>query len=144
VGRLERIWVKQNMGGRPMQPVDRAELKADHGIVGNADVGGRRQVTVISAERWAQAEGHLGVELDPSLRRANLLVSGTDLVDSRDRVLTIGSCRVRIGGETRPCWYMDEQHQGLQDALDADWGGGAYGVVVDGGTIAIGDPVDLA
>ncbi len=144
MGRLERIWVKQTMGGRPMQAVESAELKADHGIVGNADVGGRRQVTIISAERWAAAEGDLEASLDPSLRRANLLLSGVDLVDSRDKVLTIGDCSLRLGGETRPCRLMDEQHPGLQDALDAGWGGGAYGVVVDAGTITIGDPVELS
>lgn len=122
-----------------MDAVDHARLIARRGIEGNADLGGRRQVTLIASERWDRVDADLGTEVDPVLRRANLLVSGIDLEGSRDRVLVVGECRLRIGGETRPCRLMDEQHAGLQDALDADWGGGAYAEVVDGGTITVGD-----
>jgi MOSC domain-containing protein YiiM len=140
MGRLERIWVKRSHAG-VMDPAERVALDAD-GIVGNADRGGRRAVTMISAERWRQAQAHLGVELDPATRRANLLVSGVDLVASRGRTLRIGSCTVRVNGETRPCTLMDELHPGLQDALDAGWGGGAYAEVVADGDIAVGDTVE--
>jgi MOSC domain-containing protein YiiM len=142
MGRLERIWVKRALRG-PMDAADSAELVADQGIVGNADQGGRRQVTILSAERWRRVEAELEADVDPSLRRANLLMSGVDLVDSRDKVLTVGGLRLRIGGETRPCSLMDDAHFGLQDALDADWGGGAYAVVLDAGTITVGDDVTL-
>jgi MOSC domain-containing protein YiiM len=142
MARLERIWVKRAHRG-PMDAVEAATLVTGKGIDGNADQGGRRQVTVISAERWAQAEGDLAAEVDPSRRRANLLVSGLDLVESRDRLLTIGAVRLRLGGETRPCALMDDQHPGLQDALDLEWGGGAYGEVLDDGEIRVGDEVTL-
>jgi hypothetical protein len=36
---------------------------------------------------------------------------------------------------------MDQAYRGLQKALEADWGGGAYGVVLDDGPIAVGDTV---
>ncbi len=142
VGRLERIWVKRSMRGL-MDAVDTAELQSGTGIIGNADQGGRRQVTILSAERWRRAEADLGVELDPSLRRANLLVSGIDLVGSRGRVLAIGGARLEIWGETRPCRVMDFAHSGLQAALDADWGGGAYAEVLDSGTVTVGAEVVL-
>jgi MOSC domain-containing protein YiiM len=142
MGRLERIWVKRAMRG-PMDDVESAEL-VSRGIVGNADQGGRRAVTILSAERWRRAEADLGVELDPALRRANLLVSGVDLVASRKQVLTIAGVRLRIGGETRPCRLMDMQHAGLQAALDLEWGGGAFAKVLDPGWITIGDEVTLS
>jgi len=142
IGRLERIWVKRSMRGL-MDEVDTAELQTGTGIIGNADQGGRRQVTILSAERWHRAEADLGVALDPSVRRANLLVSGIDLVGSRGRVLTVGGTRLTIWGETRPCRLMDLAHDGLQGALDADWGGGAYAQVLDGGTISVGAEVTL-
>lgn len=141
-GRLEAIWIKRARRG-PMDPVDRATLEIDHGLVGNANVGGRRQVTVVDADAWERATAGLGVEVDPSARRANLLVRGLDLQETRGRALSIGPCRIRIGGETRPCERMDEASPGLQDALDPEWRGGVYGVVEAGGEIRIGDPVGL-
>jgi MOSC domain-containing protein YiiM len=126
-----------------MDGVSSAELVVGTGIVGNADRGGRRQVTVLSAERWHQAEAELGTDLDPELRRANLLVSGIDLVEARGKVLTVGDVRLAIGRECKPCRLMDDAHQGLQQALEADWGGGAYATVLDPGTIRIGDEVTL-
>jgi MOSC domain-containing protein YiiM len=141
MGRLERIWVKRALRG-PMDAFETVEVDAK-GLVGNADRGGRRAITVLSAERWRQAEADLGVELDPSTRRANLLVSGVDLVESRGKELTVGGVRLKIGRECKPCRIMDEAHPGLQDALKADWGGGAYATVLDPGTIAVGDEVTL-
>ncbi len=127
-----------------MDPRDRVQLAAGKGIVGNADQGGWRQVTLIAKERWEAVTAELGVTLDPSVRRANLLVSGVDLVDARDKVLSIGGTRVQIVNETAPCRRMDEAQPGLQDALRPDWGGGAFGFVVNDGDIAVGDEVRWA
>ena len=124
-----------------MDPVERASLKAGRGLVDNADLGGKRQVTIISQERWAAVARTLGEAVDPITRRANLLVSGIDLAECRGRVLHVGSCRVRMNGETRPCERMDEAKPGLRAALSPDWGGGAYGEVLDDGVIAVGDEV---
>ena len=143
MGRVERIWTKRAHRG-PMDPVERATLEAGRGLVGSAHYGGRRHVTIISAERWAELMSILGTELDPSLRRANLLVSGIDLLESRDRTLLVGACRLRIGGETRPCERMEEAHAGLQDAMRSCWGGGAWAVVEVGGEIRNGDEVAWA
>jgi MOSC domain-containing protein YiiM len=137
---LEHIWIKRVHRG-PMDPADRATLVADRGLVGNANQGGKRQVTIIAHDRWNAAVETLGAQVAPSARRANLLVSGVDLENSRGRVLRIGACRIRLHGETRPCDRMNEAHPGLRAALDAHWGGGAYGEVLEGGTIAVGDPV---
>ena len=92
-----------------MDPVETAELVEGAGIAGNANQGGRRQVTLLSRERWAEVEKELGVELAPGTRRANLLVSGLELEETIDRVVRIGGCRLRILGETRPCDLMDRR-----------------------------------
>ncbi len=127
-----------------MDVSERATLVADVGLEGNTEQRGTRQVTIISKERWAEATADLSADVDPSARRANLLVSGIDLQDSRGKVLCIRDCRIVIRGETRPCQLMDKQHMGLREALDARWGGGAYGEVIAGGEIAHGDPVAWA
>ena len=141
MGTLERIWIKRAKRG-PMDPADVATLESGRGLNGNANRGGRRQVTIISRERWTELMETLGADLDPATRRANLLVSGIDLRNSRDRVLRIGAARLRINGETRPCERMEEAHRGLQAAMRERWGGGAFAEVLEGGEIRVGQSVE--
>ena len=136
-GRLEAIWLKRAHRG-PMDAVAEAALVAGRGLVGNADQGRRRQVTVIEREVWERLMGGLGANVPPSARRANLMISGCSLTGSRGRVLRVGGCRLRVLGETRPCERMDEAWDGLREALKPAWGGGAFAEVLDDGTIAVG------
>ncbi len=142
-GRLEAIWIKRAHRG-VMDPVDGARLVLDRGISGNADQGGRRQVTLIEKEVWELAMTQLGATLDPSTRRANLMVSGAALRDSRGRVLRIGRCHLRIMGETKPCNIMEEALAGLRATLYPEWGGGAFAEVLVEGEIHVGDEVEFA
>ena len=55
--------------------------------------------------------------------------------------MRVGPCRIRIQGETEPCGRMDEALQGLKQALQPNWGAGAYGEILDDGPISIGTKV---
>lgn len=142
-GTLERIWMKRAHGG-PMDPVASAEVETDKGIVGDANHGASRQITIISGDAWDTVVAELGAEVDPASRRANLMVRGVALKETRGRILQVGSCRVLVQGETRPCHIMDEAHQGLREALSPEWRAGVYGKVVRGGAIRVGDAVGWA
>jgi MOSC domain-containing protein YiiM len=135
-----------------MDPRDAAILVAGQGLLGNANKGGRRQVILLEEEAWADALAEMpnilpnilpnrGVPLDPSTRRANLLVSGFRLEGTRGRILRIGPARLRIWSECTPCYQMDEACAGLQAALRPHWRGGACAEVIEGGEIRVGDEI---
>jgi MOSC domain-containing protein YiiM len=142
-GRVERIWLKRMKGG-PMDPQARATLVAGRGLAGNANQGGTRQITILSRETWERITAPLPEAPDPARRRANLLVSGVDLANSRGQVLRVGGHRIRIHGETRPCEQMEAAADGLRAGLSEPWGGGVFGEALDDGEIAVGDVVTVS
>jgi MOSC domain-containing protein YiiM len=84
----------------------------------------------------------LNGSISPAERRANLMVSGIGLAETRDRVLQVGTCRLRIAGETRPCERMEAALPGLRAAMAVDWRGGVFAEVLNDGEIRVGDVVD--
>lgn len=137
---VRAIWIKRSKRG-PMDPAEQAVLVANKGIVGNANQRGRRQVVLLAEEGWADAVAELGSPVDPSQRRANLLVSGINFEGTRGKTLRVGGCRLRIWMECQPCERMDEAHPGLQKALRPHWRAGACAEIVEGGEIRLGDPI---
>ena len=139
-GQLEAIWIKRMKRG-PMDSVQQATLQAGHGLLGNANQGGKRQITILEREVWNVLMREVNGSLPPSARRANLLISGLSLSHSRKHILRVGRCRIRIVGETRPCERMENACPGLQAAMSRPWAGGAFGEILDDGEIVIGAPL---
>lgn len=124
-----------------MDPQASAVLVAGRGLEGNANQGGRRQVTILQEERWNDALLEAGADLPTSARRANLVITGLSLEKTRGRILRIGPARLQIWTECTPCERMDEAWPGLQQALRPEWRGGACAQVLEGGEIRVGDEV---
>ena len=141
-GRLEAIWVKRAHRA-PMKEVTEAVMVPGKGIDGDVNTSRRRQVTIIEREIWDAIMQDLGTDASPAGRRANFLVSGVKLAETRGKVLKIGGVRVAIGGETTPCERMDEYLPGLRAAMKPNWGGGAFAQVLDDGVVTIGDTVEF-
>lgn len=128
----------------PVQRVAAAAAIVGKGLAGDHAGGGRRQITLLAREAWAAACAQFGRELDPGVRRANLVVEGLDLSAAIGRRLRIGAVLVDVLGETRPCELMDDDgRRGLQVALRSDRRGGVYGAIVQGGELRVGDPCGL-
>ncbi len=139
-GRLEAIWQKRAHRG-PMDALEAGELIAGEGLAGSVGRSRRRQVTIIEREVWDRVQEELLAAIPYSARRANLMISGIQLFDTRDRILRIGTTVLRIGGHTTPCERMDEACEGLRAKLEPRWGGGAFAQVLEGGPIRVGDAV---
>ena len=141
-GKLEAIWVKRAHRG-PMDPTTSATLIEGKGVQGNVDRSSRRQVTIIEREVWDALMKETNASAPPSTRRANLMISGVSLADTRKRVLRVGDTRLEISGETKPCERMEEAVPGLRAAMYPNWRGGAFAKVLSGGEIRVGDRVEL-
>jgi MOSC domain-containing protein YiiM len=129
----------------PMALHESAEVSLARGV--GSDLRGRpgpRQVTLLSLQAWRAACAELGVDLDWTLRRANLLVDAIDWQDSVGARLRIGDALLEVTEETKPCRVMDKQHRGLRAALAPEWRGGVTCRVIEAGTIRHGDSVELA
>ncbi len=104
---------------------------------------GKRQVTVISAEAWAETCEDLGQQIPWTTRRANLLVEDTKLPQRTGDVIEIGSVRLLVTMEVDPCSRMEEQVEGLKAALTPDRRGGVACTVSKSGTVRLGDDVTV-
>lgn len=122
-----------------------SKVTAEAGVEGDFRGNpGPRQVTILSEEAWRAACVDFEKKLPWTTRRANLLVSEITFgPDSPGRVLEIGDTRLEISMETDPCSRMEEAHAGLKKALAPDWRGGVCCRVLSGGSISVGDAVQL-
>ena len=139
--RIEKLWIKPAKGAA-MQPVEELSIGSEDGVAGNKPQ--ERPVTFIAQERWAELMDQMDADLDPSTRRANVMVSGIDLVESTGKTIRIGEVELVVRGETRPCHQMEAALPGLEEAMRHRWGGGAWAVVVTGGKIRTGDAVEIS
>jgi MOSC domain-containing protein YiiM len=128
--------------GDPMSEVEQCSVQPGRGIDLENRRAGKREVTFLAAEAWADTCRDLGTDLPWHTRRANFLIEGLDLAAAIGRTVTVGPVRVRIHGETKPCGLMDKQSHGLRESLVPACRGGVYGQILTAGTIRVGDPVE--
>ncbi|MDI7267812.1 MAG: MOSC domain-containing protein [Myxococcota bacterium] len=129
--------------GVPKTPVPCVELRPDHGVVGDAHgAPGARQVSLLSAEAIEQALGQDPVEAAGKFAE-NITVGelpaeaydvGTRLRVGLDVVLEIS----QIGKE---CHTKCAIYRQVGDCIMPRQG--VFAMVVEGGTVAVGDAVEV-
>jgi MOSC domain-containing protein YiiM len=143
MGRLAGI-ARRDEKRAPMETLDQADVSDQTGVaLDSRGKPGERTVTVVSARAWREVCAELGQDIPWTTRRANLLVDDIDLPRSAGPIIEIGGIRLKVMVEVNPCSRMDEQVAGLTAALTPEWRGGVGCTVLQGGAIAVGDPVAI-
>lgn len=153
MGTLEGI-ARRGRSRGPIQTLDAVPVTIEAGVEGDfrgrikPGGKGRRQVSLLEGESWAEAMDALGLTGDAVLpwtaRRANLLTHGIRFPRGHGYVVAIGdNLRIQITAECNPCSRMDEVRPGLYAALLPNWRGGLLGKVISDGAIAVGDTIRI-
>mgnify|MGYP003337772863 FL=1 len=146
VGRLEWIGLRSERLGE-IAIVHQADVIAERGIVGDHKFKGRagtkRQVTLIQHEHLVAVAGLLHRDkVAPELVRRNLVVSGINLLALKGKQFRIGDVILEYSGPCEPCSRMEwVLGAGGYNAMRGH--GGITAKVLHGGTIQIGDAVQL-
>ena len=141
-GRLDWIGLRLARRGAVVS-VTQVQADAEHGLSGDRYTGrsGSRQVSLIQAEHLAAIGAYLGgPAVAPERLRRNLVVSGINLLGTRDRHLRIGPVLLAITGPCHPCSRMEEElGEGGYNAVRGH--GGLTARVLEAGVMRLGDAV---
>lgn len=146
VGRLEWIGLRSERLGE-IAIVNEATVVAERGIAGDHKVKGRagskRQVTLIQQEHLVAVAGMLHRDqVLPELVRRNLVISGINLLALKGKQFRIGDVVLEFSGPCEPCSRMEwVLGAGGYNAMRGH--GGITAKVLGGGTIRIGDAVQM-
>lgn len=139
---VEALWVRTAKGASP-EPREALTLVTGQGIEGDHTFGRKRHITLLFADDWRDATDALGQAVDPSARRANVLLTGGDGQRYLGQTLRLGDVVLEIQQIVDPCSTMDEAAAGLRAALEPAGRGGIWGRVVRGGTIRPNDTLEV-
>lgn len=150
-GQLRWIGLRTSRRG-PVEVVDHAEAVAGVGLLGDRRSVGRapsptskRQVSLVQAEHLDVVAALLHrPSVDPLVVRRNLVVEGINLAALDKRRFRVGEVVLEGAGPCHPCARMEEEAAlgpGGYQALRGH--GGIVARIVTGGTLRVGDEVDL-
>lgn len=142
-GRVDWIGVRPERKA-PLQVVQTVQALENRGLEGDRSASktdSQRQVTLIQGEYLDAVASMLGVpQIDPGLTRRNIVVRGINLLSLKGHRIRIGNAVLEFTDECHPCSRMEENlGRGGYNAMRGH--GGWCAIVVDGGSISIGDEV---
>ncbi|MGI9647354.1 MAG: MOSC domain-containing protein [Acidimicrobiia bacterium] len=127
----------------PVHAVESVEAVAGQGLVGDRKYGALRQISIVSTEELDEVASEWGGEIPVGSTRRQITVSGTKLNRERGATIRLGEVVVSVHGDCSPCEEMEEAvGPGARAALVGR--AGIVGIIVEGGTICLGDEVQLS
>lgn len=130
---------------QPMRGVTEATLEAERGIVGDRYFGlgiEGTHITLVSAEGVEAMVRETGIPLAPIETRRNLLTRGIDLDSLIGRRFRVGEAVCFGVKHCSPCDHLESlTRPGIREGLSGR--GGLRADVVSGGTVRVGDPIEL-
>jgi MOSC domain-containing protein YiiM len=147
IGRLELLTTRSERRGEVVslgqdEALEGLGLTSDHRTKNKKpNPESKRQVTLIQAEHLKAVASMLGKEnIDASLTRRNLVVSGINLLALKDKEFFVGEVMLEYTGLCHPCTRMEENlGPGGYNAMRGH--GGITARVVKGGRVCVGDKV---
>ena len=138
----------------PMRPVDEVEAVEGVGLQGDRysvregryrkHVGdASRDVTLFEQEAVEAVQRDYSIDLEPHDMRRNVMTTGVALNHLVGREFTVGDVRLRGVKLCEPCAHL-EQLAGKPVRTPLKHRGGLRAQIVEGGTIRVGDQVQLA
>lgn len=102
------------------------------------------EVTLVDAAAIERVRDEHGIDLSDGRHRRNFVVAGVDVHDLLDATFRVGEARMRGTRPRPPCAHVEQvaDEPGLARAL-RDGRGGVCADVVEPGTIATGDGVEV-
>jgi MOSC domain-containing protein YiiM len=141
-GTVEHIHLTPTQGA-PVEPVERAETEAGLGIRGDRYFGDpeAEQLTLIEAEAIERLAAEHDVSLGPGGTRRNLTTRGIDLGSLIGRRFRVGEAVCEGLERCEPCLYLAKltDPRVLRGLVHT----GLSAAVLEGGTIRVGDPVEV-
>jgi MOSC domain-containing protein YiiM len=130
-------------GRLPMRERTSVEVETDRGIVGDRYHGtGFRQVTVQSEAALARAASEYGAPVPVGLTRRNLTIGEGEVPSAPGHLIRVGPVLLEVVCIRQPCQRLDDTiGPGVKEVLRGR--AGSLCRVLEGGTIQVGDPVDL-
>lgn len=142
-GELSWIGLRPAHQGAMIMPneailIENKGLEGDHIAKGSSK---KRQVTLIQAEHLAVISKLINNNsVSAEKLRRNLVIEGINLLALKSRQFAIGDCILQGTGLCHPCSRMEEAlGEGGYNAVRGH--GGITAIVIQGGTIKIGDMV---
>lgn len=127
----------------PVQAVDSVEAVAGQGLVGDRKFGAPRQITVISTEELDEVAEAWGHEIPAGSTRRQITITGAKLNRKKGATIQLGEVVVSVHGDCSPCEEMEESvGPGARAALVGR--AGVTGIILEGGTIRVGDEVRVS